>query len=331
MTKKLWFILLGAVLLLCLLQITTPYTDGTVRVSLPNHSVILNGQLVSNDYCSYPLLVYKDITYFPMTHYDCKLLGLSMTWTEENGLSIEKNDASLSEYIRDIQFTKNSKVQQAQIVEGPITVNGQKIDNSKEPYPVLSFRDTIYFPLTWHFAVEEFGWDYKFDKAKGLTISNPKAMFISTEEWNGITDRWGSLMGTGSMELACIFSIRYDNQAEQANLHVMLYNMTEDDICLLENAFQWEYRIYRIIGEDNELVYRKAIPFYSGDIPKNHYVAMNISDSYWNKRTAAGDYRYILVHPDEYTYRIPNDGQIRTTPTTGDGYAVRFSEEVTIK
>ncbi len=138
-------------------------------------------------------------------------------------------------------------------------------------------------------------------------------------------------MGTGSMELACIFSIRYDNQAEQANLHVMLYNMTEDDICLLENAFQWEYRIYRIIGEDNELVYRKAIPFYSGDIPKNHYVAMNISDSYWNKRTAAGDYRYILVHPDEYTYRIPNDGQIRTTPTTGDGYAVRFSEEVTIK
>ena len=30
-----------------------------------------------------------------------------------------------------------------------IVVNGKKIQNSKEQYPLLQFRDVTYFPLTW--------------------------------------------------------------------------------------------------------------------------------------------------------------------------------------
>ena len=48
----------------------------TVQVTLPGFTVTLNGQSTSNDYSKYPLLVYKDITYFPMTYYDCRLLGI---------------------------------------------------------------------------------------------------------------------------------------------------------------------------------------------------------------------------------------------------------------
>lgn len=51
-------------------------------------------------------------------------------------------------------------------------MNGKKIDNSKEEYPLLTFRNVTYFPLTWHFAAEEFGWEYLFDGENGLSISS---------------------------------------------------------------------------------------------------------------------------------------------------------------
>ena len=58
----------------------------TVQVTLPGFTVTLNGQVIDNSYRQYPLLVYKDITYFPMTYYDCRFLGVETDWTRKNGL-----------------------------------------------------------------------------------------------------------------------------------------------------------------------------------------------------------------------------------------------------
>lgn len=335
--KKLWIaLLLTAGLLLAavflnIAPVPTAHADGTVSVSLPSHAVTLNGQTVSSEYSRYPFLVYKDITYFPMTYYDCKLLGLNKTWTKEDGLTLEKNDAGLSEYFREVQTAKNEKTQRAQIAEGPITVNGKLIDNSSEPYPVLSFRDVAYFPLTWRFAVEEFGWDYEFDDAAGLTVSNPKAVFASEEEWNGLIDSYGGLMGTGSMDLACMFGIYGTNTPGIFAPHILLYNITGKDIRILEDDFQWEYRIYRVIGKREELVYRKAIYFYSGDIPVSSFASMEFPDNYWAENTPAGEYRCVLVHPAEYRYQILGEEQVLTAPTEDyTGYAVTFSDTVTL-
>ena len=44
----------------------------------------------------YPLLVYKDITYFPMTWYNCRMLGLETEWSDAKGLAIWQNDALTS-------------------------------------------------------------------------------------------------------------------------------------------------------------------------------------------------------------------------------------------
>lgn len=38
------------------------------------------------------------------------------------------------------------------------------------------FRDVTYFPLTWRFAVDEFGWMYSFDSKNGLNIYSKKNM-----------------------------------------------------------------------------------------------------------------------------------------------------------
>ena len=73
----------------------------TVQVTLPSFDVTLNGQTHSNTYSKYPFLVYKDITYFPMTYYDSRLLGLTTAWSAEEGLAIAKQDGYISEYLRE--------------------------------------------------------------------------------------------------------------------------------------------------------------------------------------------------------------------------------------
>ncbi len=97
----------------------TPQTlaADTVQV-LPSFSVTLNGQSTGNDYSKYPLLVYKDITYFPMTYYDCRLLGLKTDWTADTGLVIDKNEGYFYEYLREVNNSKNARKQTAKLADG---------------------------------------------------------------------------------------------------------------------------------------------------------------------------------------------------------------------
>jgi len=58
-----------------------------------------------------------------------------------------------------------------------------------------------YFPLTWRFAANEFGWDYRFNQQEGLVIANDKVKLENPEKWTipepkevaGETG-WGSTM-----------------------------------------------------------------------------------------------------------------------------------------
>lgn len=140
---------------------------------IPSFPVTLNElKFSSSDQEKYTLLVYRNITYFPMTHYQSNLLNLDTNWTAENGLVISKgNSGTPKEFAYNAPASKkNSKIQTATIIDSKVTVNGKVIDNTKEPYPLLLFRNVTYFPLTWRFAVEEFGWNYTFDSKAGLNI-----------------------------------------------------------------------------------------------------------------------------------------------------------------
>ena len=125
----------------------------------------------------YPYIVYNGITYFPMTYDGARFLGLSTTWSQENGLAINKlGGISIGAPDSTTRGAENkaSEVFRAKIASGTIMVNGKLIDNSREQYPLLVFRDVTYFPLTWRFAVEEFGWQYSYTDAKGLVINSVK-------------------------------------------------------------------------------------------------------------------------------------------------------------
>lgn len=144
----------------------------SVTVTLPTFKVALNNVNIDNRYSKYPLIVYKDITYFPMTYSDCRFLGLESNWKgNKEGLFIDATDitAAYSPYNTKV---RNASSYKATIPTFPIKINGKLIDNSMEKYPILIFRDITYFPTTWKFAVDEFSWDYSFDSNIGLAITS---------------------------------------------------------------------------------------------------------------------------------------------------------------
>lgn len=164
-------------------------SEASVKVSLPDFQVKLNGHIVENTYREYPLLVYRGITYFPMTWNDSRRLGLEATWTPESGLRMEQSQVTAS-YAPDKSGKRNAAADFAKIATSPITVNGKPIDNAHEPYPLLNFRNMTYFPLTWRFAHDEFGWDYNWSAAGGLSIDsrNPQLQTIDLPAYAGEND-----------------------------------------------------------------------------------------------------------------------------------------------
>ncbi len=165
--KKLLSVLLVTVLLL------TSFTPGFAaleRAKLPDFPVTFNGTPIDNQRATYPLIVYKNITYFPMTWDYASALGLSSNYTEARGLVIEKSNSSVN-LVQSV--TANNNPNSSYTVSLPyfqITVNGKRINNATEPYPLLLFRNITYFPLTWAFAVTEFGWEYSYTNVTGLKI-----------------------------------------------------------------------------------------------------------------------------------------------------------------
>ena len=149
--------------------------EKDVRVTLPAFKVTLNDEVINNTFSEYPLIVYKDITYFPMTYYDARWLGVTTGWSQESGLSVssERDPLKLTgmpEYRAYTRKTANASSYTASIASFPITVNGKTIDNASEEYPLLVFRDITYFPMTWRFCLEEFGWHYSWNANDGLVI-----------------------------------------------------------------------------------------------------------------------------------------------------------------
>ncbi|HWQ78412.1 MAG TPA: hypothetical protein VN381_06335 [Anaerovoracaceae bacterium] len=176
MRKRLKTILLAALVLVLaagtLVTASGAQSEKSVNVRVPGFPVTVNGTTVDNNYDKYPFIVYNDITYFPMTYSGCRFLGLESEWKgNKEGLSIAKTGITAAYKPYDSK-SKNAGSYRATVPAFPIRVNGKGIDNSSQKYPLLSFRDITYFPMTWEFGVNEFGWDYSFDTKDGLVIDS---------------------------------------------------------------------------------------------------------------------------------------------------------------
>lgn len=143
--------------------------DRDIRLYIPTFKVTINGQVIDNEFREYPFIVYKEITYFPMTYHDSRFMGIETNWDDVAGLAIKKIGGE-GEYQYAERKVANASRYFGNIASFPVTVNEKVIDNASEPYPLLLFRNVTYFPLTWRFAVDEFGWDYSYTNEEGLVI-----------------------------------------------------------------------------------------------------------------------------------------------------------------
>ena len=233
----------------------------SVSVTLPSFDVTLNGTIIENENRRYPLLVYNNITYVPMTYYDCRFLGLETTWNQQDGLGIIKSDLT-GAYHEDTVAKKNSKRSTAQLVTGKVQVNGKVINNASEKYPLLLYRDVTYFPLTWRFAVDEFGWKYQFDNKNGLVITSNN---IKTDS---VTLKDGNTSAEGQTEFD--FTINTDYlyyQGEKGAVYQRPLNDWDNDTkrkkagqIPYEGTYQTDYWVASFSEEENQVYYS----FYYG-------------------------------------------------------------------
>lgn len=277
-----------------------------VNVSIPSFKVTLNDSTVDNLYRQYPLIVYKDITCFPMTYYDSRFLGLETNWDNKKGLEILTT--GISGGYRDYKGkAKNMRSFNATVPSFNININGKTIDNTKEKYPLLVFRDVTYFPLTWKFAVEEFGWEYKFDSKNGLVInsSNPKVKELSFSDFDG-----KAIIGDGENyyyggEDGAIYQVSNgSNPRKVYQLPIWSYG---------DGTTYVRYNLYKKNG-DIWLEYHQGGAIMGSD----HYIRLNVDGTYDEVESgylAFKEYGDITIKVDQWT------------PPGPDNLSIKYGEE----
>jgi hypothetical protein len=85
---------LGALMIGLSISSHVPVSHGEAPtpVTVPLFPVNVNGTVMDVRNSEYPLLDYKDITYFPMTWNNTAALGLLVNWDAVNGLSLQKKE-----------------------------------------------------------------------------------------------------------------------------------------------------------------------------------------------------------------------------------------------
>lgn len=151
--------------------VPVPVVPSDVDVTIPQYSIRVNGDRINNAYSDFPVLFYNNITYFPMTWDYCQALGLSKDFSEQAGFILTQTGVTTSLVQTPGQANDLNQTYKANKVDYPITVNGQTVENSSQDYPVLTFRDMIYFPMTWDYTYKAFGWTTRFIEGKGFYIS----------------------------------------------------------------------------------------------------------------------------------------------------------------
>ena len=278
------------------------------RVSFPNFPITVNGTEIQWGDRQYPLIVHKDITYFPMTYYDCRFLGLVTEWdTDTKTLSISKEN--ISGAYRDYEYLGvNGKESMVNACLFNIVVNGKEVDNYTEEYPLLTFRDVTYFPLTWRFCVDEFGWEYSFDNEKGLVItSNNKTARNLGFPLAGGCLSWATdgeyyyYTGNGGR----IFRTPVGDLSEHELIHVIPKNTGYADIVLVDFDYSNEnvFFTYHIGGASTGTNYRYKI---NGD-------GSCVQSTEGNYRKSSIGANCYVIDGDGFTIETYNSGHVGTS------------------
>ena len=151
-----------------------PTAEAAMRASVVTGKVTLNGQVIDNKTAKYPLLIYSNIIYFPMTYHLSRFMGVGADWNNgSKTLDITAGGARTA-YAAETGKKQSGSVS-VTLPSYKISVNGAQINNKEEKYPIFNYNGITYFPLTWAYAVDSFGWSYQWDAVNGLRIDTSSA------------------------------------------------------------------------------------------------------------------------------------------------------------
>lgn len=151
-----------------------PQAEASMRADVVTGKVTLNGQVIDNKNAKYPLLTYSNITYFPMTYHLSRFMGVETDWNNAAKMLNITAGGEQSAYVAETGKPQSGSVS-VTLPGYKISVNGAKIDNKEEKYPIFNYNGITYFPLTWAYAVDSFGWSYQWDAQNGLRIDTTSA------------------------------------------------------------------------------------------------------------------------------------------------------------
>ena len=187
-----------------------PQAEAAMRADVVTAKVTLNGQVIDNQNAKYPLLTYSNITYFPMTYHLSRFMGVETDWNNASKSLNITAGGEQSAYVAETGKAQRGSVA-VTLASYKISVNGAQINNKEEKYPIFNYNGITYFPLTWAYAVDSFGWSYQWDAVNGLRIDTSSAPAPAPVE-----------PGTGDAALDKALTILNSSYATGGKYHGML-------------------------------------------------------------------------------------------------------------
>lgn len=188
--------LLCALVSCLLLAGLTPAASAAERMTaaVVTGPVVLNGCAVDNGTAQYPLLLYSNITYFPMTYHLCRFLGLETNWDNDTRTLSITQTGERGHYVPDTGYPRKSGKAAVTRADYPVEINGVYIDNSEAAYPLFNYGGVTYFPLTFDYAFRAFGWTYQWDVENGLRIDSSTAKALPDTAVNTGNERLDGIL-----------------------------------------------------------------------------------------------------------------------------------------
>jgi hypothetical protein len=174
-----------------------------------------------------------------------------------------------------------------------------------------------YIPV--QYVVEPFGYTAIWDSVKSSVWVRQTA----EERWMSPTQAFSPLsILNGSIGL--IFWGPYGEMSisgyeilEFDRLHISIYNTADfdsgEDIIL--DPIDFEYRLFRVTNEGDELLFSKTFPQFSGVLPAGTFTYCSIEIPYWRREILIpGDYKIQLSFPEYFVYRHTDSSAINHLP-----------------
>lgn len=184
-------------LLILSLTLITKTNAKSVDIHLPTFNIYVNEVKVENDYKKYPFIVYKGITYFPLTYDDSKFMGWNLKWIKKTRelhvVSTEQVNYQWEEYKQVKGKTKNKKIMKAKTPEFKIKFGDEYLPKTIGKYPVLVYNHVTYIPLVYDYNYEDSCMSFVFSKEKGLEITRPEALHLDIFKKNTFNFDNGSI------------------------------------------------------------------------------------------------------------------------------------------